>query len=108
VRETIEPTWEGHQVWFILGGAAAFAAWPLLYAASCSGFYVAMFLVLLTLILRPVGFNFRDKIASLRWRLAASCHRSCLVSPSAISCWVCRSGSTAICSQTTLGASLAC
>jgi cytochrome d ubiquinol oxidase subunit II len=68
VRETIEPTWEGHQVWFILGGGAAFAAWPLLYAASFSGFYVAMFLVLLALILRPVGFNFRDKVAGLRWR----------------------------------------
>jgi cytochrome d ubiquinol oxidase subunit II len=68
VRETIEPTWEGHQVWFILGGGAAFAAWPLLYAASFSGFYIAMFLVLLALILRPVGFNFRNKIAGVRWR----------------------------------------
>ena len=43
MRETIEPTWEGHQVWFILGGAATFAVWPVLYAASFSGFYVAMF-----------------------------------------------------------------
>ncbi len=68
VRETIEATWEGHQVWFILGGGAAFAAWPFLYAASFSGFYVAMFLVLLALIIRPVGFNFRDKIADPGWR----------------------------------------
>jgi cytochrome bd ubiquinol oxidase subunit II len=68
VRETIELTWEGHQVWFILAGGAAFAAWPLLYAASFSGFYIAMFLVLLALILRPVGFNFRNKIADVRWR----------------------------------------
>jgi cytochrome bd ubiquinol oxidase subunit II len=68
VRETIEANWEGHQVWFILGGGASFAAWPLLYAASFSGFYIAMLLVLAALIVRPVAFNFRDKIADLRWR----------------------------------------
>jgi cytochrome bd ubiquinol oxidase subunit II len=68
IRETVEPNWEGHQVWFILGGGASFAAWPLLYAASFSGFYVAMFLVLLALIIRPVGFNFRDKLPNYRWR----------------------------------------
>ena len=68
VRETIEPNWEGHQVWFILGGGASFAAWPLLYAASFSGFYLAMFLVLLSLIIRPVGFTFRDKLPGYRWR----------------------------------------
>jgi cytochrome d ubiquinol oxidase subunit II len=68
VRETVEPNWEGHQVWFIVGGAASFAAWPLLYAASFSGFYAAMFLVLLALIIRPVGFNFRDKLPDHRWR----------------------------------------
>jgi cytochrome d ubiquinol oxidase subunit II len=68
-RETIEPNWEGHQVWLVVGAGASFAAWPLLYAASFSGFYVAMFLVLATLILRPVGFNFRDKLESRGWRL---------------------------------------
>ena len=68
VRETVEPNWEGHQVWFILGGGASFAAWPLLYAASFSGFYVAMFLVLLALIIRPVGFTFRDKLPNANWR----------------------------------------
>lgn len=66
--ESIEPHWEGHQVWFILGGGAIFAAWPVLYATSFSGFYFAMLLVLLALILRPVGFSFRDKLASPRWR----------------------------------------
>jgi cytochrome bd ubiquinol oxidase subunit II len=65
---SIEPVWEGNQVWFVLGGGAAFAAWPLLYATSFSGWYLAMFLVLLALILRPVGFAFRDKLADLRWR----------------------------------------
>jgi cytochrome d ubiquinol oxidase subunit II len=67
-RETIEPHWEGHQVWLILSGGAAFAAWPLLYAVSFSGFYIAMLLVLVTLILRPVGFTFRDKLPSAAWR----------------------------------------
>lgn len=68
--EAIEPHWEGHQVWFVLGGGAAFAAWPLLYAASFSGFYFAMLLVLAALILRPVGFAFRNKLPQARWRNA--------------------------------------
>ncbi len=66
--ESIEPVWEGNQVWFVLGGGAAFAAWPLLYAASFSSLYLAMFLVLVGFILRPVGFAFRGKIADPRWR----------------------------------------
>jgi cytochrome bd ubiquinol oxidase subunit II len=66
--ESIEPVWDGNQVWFILAGGAVFAAWPLLYAASFSGLYLAMFLLLAALILRPVGFTFRNKIAAARWR----------------------------------------
>jgi cytochrome d ubiquinol oxidase subunit II len=66
--ESVEPVWEGNQVWFILGGGAAFAAWPLLYAASFSSLYLAMFLVLVGFILRPVGFAFRGKLADPRWR----------------------------------------
>ncbi|MGE0115466.1 MAG: cytochrome d ubiquinol oxidase subunit II [Steroidobacteraceae bacterium] len=66
--EAIEPVWEGNQVWFILGGGAIFAAWPILYATSFSGFYMAMFLVLLALILRPVSFVFRGKLAGTTWR----------------------------------------
>ena len=68
VLETVEPVWEGNQVWIILGGGAVFAAWPLLYAASFSGFYFAILLVLLAFILRPVGFGFRNKIEHARWR----------------------------------------
>lgn len=68
--ESIEPVWDGNQVWFILAGGAVFAAWPLLYAASFSGLYLAMFLLLAALILRPVGFVFRNKIADARWRNA--------------------------------------
>ncbi len=66
--ESIEPVWDGNQVWFILGGGAVFAAWPLLYAASFSGLYFAMLLLLLALIMRPVGFMFRNKVADPRWR----------------------------------------
>ena len=68
VLETVEPFWDGNQVWLITGGGAVFAAWPLLYAASFSGLYLAMLLLLLSLILRPVGFFFRNKIAESRWR----------------------------------------
>jgi cytochrome bd ubiquinol oxidase subunit II len=67
---SVEPVWEGNQVWFVLGGGAAFAAWPLLYAASFSGLYLAMFLLLVALILRPVGFAYRDKLTAARWRAA--------------------------------------
>ncbi|MDJ0388451.1 cytochrome d ubiquinol oxidase subunit II [Roseomonas sp. E05] len=65
---TIGPVWEGNQVWFILGGGAIFAAWPPLYAISFSGFYLAMFVVLAALILRPVGFKYRSKRPGARWR----------------------------------------
>jgi cytochrome d ubiquinol oxidase subunit II len=65
---TIGPVWEGNQVWFILGGGAIFAAWPALYALSFSGFYLAMFLVLFALILRPVGFKYRSKREGIAWR----------------------------------------
>ena len=68
VINTIGATWEGNQVWFILGGGAIFAAWPLVYAVSFSGFYLAMFAVLASLILRPVGFKYRSKRRSKTWR----------------------------------------
>jgi cytochrome d ubiquinol oxidase subunit II len=62
------PTWEGNQVWLVLGGGAIFAAWPAIYAVSFSGFYLAMMVILLALILRPVGFKFRGKVDDPRWR----------------------------------------
>ena len=68
VINSIGATWEGNQVWFILGGGAIFAAWPFVYAISFSGFYLAMFLVLMALILRPVGFKYRSKKADPKWR----------------------------------------
>ena len=68
VINTVGATWEGNQVWFILGGGAIFAAWPFVYAVSFSGFYLAMFLVLSALILRPVSFKYRSKRASPKWK----------------------------------------
>ena len=68
VINTIGATWEGNQVWFILGGGAIFAAWPFVYAVSFSGFYLAIFLVLVAMILRPVGFKYRSKRQDPRWR----------------------------------------
>ncbi len=65
---TVGPVWEGNQVWFILGGGAIFAAWPALYAVAFSGFYLAMLLLLASMILRPVGFKYRSKVADTRWR----------------------------------------
>jgi cytochrome d ubiquinol oxidase subunit II len=65
---TIGPVWEGNQVWFVLGGGAIFAAWPALYALSFSGFYLAMFLILMALILRPVAFKYRSKKEDPAWR----------------------------------------
>ena len=68
--ETVEPVWEGNQVWFILGGGAVFAAWPFVYAAAFSGLYLAMMLLLAAFIVRPVGFGYRNKLPDPRWRNA--------------------------------------
>ena len=65
----IGPVWEGNQIWFVLGGGAVFAAWPLLYAVSFSGFYLAMMLVLVGFILRPVALTYRSKRPSPAWRV---------------------------------------
>ncbi len=70
VLNTIGPHWEGNQVWFITAGGATFAAWPLVYATAFSGFYVALILTLFALFLRPVGFDYRSKVADPRWRSA--------------------------------------
>jgi len=67
---SIGPTWEGNQVWFITAGGAIFAAWPFVYAAAFSGFYWALLLVLFALFFRPVGFDYRSKVEDPRWRNA--------------------------------------
>lgn len=68
IINAVGPTWEGNQVWLVLGGGAIFAAWPQLYAVSFSGFYLAMFAILVALILRPVAFKYRSKRESAAWR----------------------------------------
>ncbi|MBV5266846.1 cytochrome d ubiquinol oxidase subunit II [Pinisolibacter aquiterrae] len=67
---TVGPHWDGNQVWFITAGGAIFAAWPAVYAAAFSGFYMAMLLVLFALFFRPVGFDYRSKIDDPTWRNA--------------------------------------
>lgn len=66
---TIGPHWDGNQVWLITAGGAVFAAWPLIYATAFSGFYIALFVVLASLWMRPLGFDYRSKLTSKRWRL---------------------------------------
>lgn len=65
---SIGPVWDGNEVWLVLGGGALFAAFPIVYASLFSGFYLAMMLVLLVLILRTVAIEFRSKRPSPAWR----------------------------------------
>ena len=65
---SIAPHWDGNQVWLITAGGALFAAWPLVYAVSFSGFYLAMVVTLAALWLRPVGLDYRSKIEEPKWR----------------------------------------
>ncbi|MBE1286438.1 MAG: cytochrome d ubiquinol oxidase subunit II [Alteromonadaceae bacterium] len=60
---TVGPHWDGNQVWFITAGGALFAAFPMIYATAFSGFYIALFLVLAALWMRPIGFDYRGKFA---------------------------------------------
>lgn len=64
----IGPVWDGNEVWLVLGGGALFAAFPVVYASLFSGFYLAMMLVLLVLILRTIAIEFRSHRESARWR----------------------------------------
>jgi cytochrome d ubiquinol oxidase subunit II len=64
----IGPLWDGNEVWLITAAAAMFAAFPGWYATMFSGFYLAILLVLVALIVRGVSFEYRGKIQSARWR----------------------------------------
>lgn len=65
---SIAPHWDGNQVWLITAGGALFAAWPLVYATSFSSLYVAMYLALISLWLRPLALEYRAKIDNDQWR----------------------------------------
>jgi len=65
---TIGPVWDGNEVWLLTAGGATFAAFPNWYATLFSGFYLALFLILVALILRCVAFEFRGKVDSDTWR----------------------------------------
>jgi cytochrome d ubiquinol oxidase subunit II len=68
VLNSIGPIWDGNEVWLVVGGGVLFAAFPIVYAALFSGFYWALMLVLIALILRTVAIEFRGKRESSRWR----------------------------------------
>ncbi len=65
---TIGPVWDGNEVWLLTAGGATFAAFPNWYASLFSGFYLALFLILIALILRGVAFEYRGKVDSVTWR----------------------------------------
>lgn len=112
----VGPTWEGNQVWFVTGGGALFAAWPLAYATAFSGFYFALLLTLFALFFRPIGFDYRSKPQNPHWRSAwdwvcssaASCRRWYSAWLSGICCKGCRSISMKICAPTIWGRCWAC
>src|SRR5215218_8342050 len=65
---TIGPVWDGNEVWLLTAGGATFAAFPHWYATMFSGFYLALFLLLVGLILRGISFEYRSKDANPAWR----------------------------------------
>ncbi len=68
IINSVGATWEGNQVWFITAGGALFAAWPIAYSVAFSGFYFALMLTLVGLFMRPLGFDYRSKLPSQKWR----------------------------------------
>nr|BBH91523.1 cytochrome c oxidase assembly protein [Thermosporothrix sp. COM3] len=68
ILQTIGPFWDANEVWLLTAGGAMFAAFPNWYATLFSGFYLALLLMLLGLILRGIGIEYRNKMPGLRWR----------------------------------------
>ena len=66
--ESIGPVWDGNEVWLVVAAGATFAAFPAWYATMFSGFYLALLLILVLLILRVVSFEWRERHESPRWR----------------------------------------
>jgi cytochrome d ubiquinol oxidase subunit II len=65
---TIGPVWDGNEVWLLVAGGATFAAFPMWYASMFSGFYLALLLLLVALIIRGVSFEYRGKVDDPVWR----------------------------------------
>ncbi|HEY5903377.1 MAG TPA: cytochrome d ubiquinol oxidase subunit II [Anaerolineales bacterium] len=68
IINTIGSVWDGNEVWLLTAGGATFAAFPHWYATMFSGFYLALFLLLVGLILRGISFEYRSKDANPAWR----------------------------------------
>jgi len=68
MQNTVGPTWEGNQTWLVTLGGISFGVWSLVYAIFFSGLYTSMPVLLFGLFLRPVGFDYRSKLANTRWR----------------------------------------
>ena len=68
--ESIGPVWDGNEVWLVVAAGATFAAFPAWYATMFSGFYLALLLILVLLIVRVVSFEWRERSDSPRWRAA--------------------------------------
>ena len=94
---TIGPVWDGNEVWLLVAGGATFAAFPGWYATLFSGFYLALFLVLVGLIVRGVAIEYRNKHPEERGAAAgtrsspcrARCPRCSGASRSQTSCTAC-------------------
>lgn len=67
ILKTIGPVWDGNQVWLLVGGASIFAAFPEWYGTLFSGFYLALLLLLLVLIVRVCAFKYRAKSDNPTW-----------------------------------------
>ena len=68
VITTLGPLWDGNEVWLLVAGGATFAAFPEWYATLFSGFYLPLFLILVSLIVRGVSFEYRSKYGRTDWR----------------------------------------
>ena len=68
IINTIGPVWDLNETWVIVAGAALFAAYPEWYASLFSGFYLALFLMLMALIARGVAFEYRGKGETAKWK----------------------------------------
>ena len=68
VLTTLGPVWDGNEVWLLVAGGATFAAFPEWYATLFSGFYLPLFLILVSLIVRGVAFEYRSKYGRAQWR----------------------------------------